>query len=81
MHRIETLPARGGPLGLSLLFAELQRSVGLIEADIRAEEERANAFDRSSATYPALARHLRDRRDNLLATISLLRDWRALAAA
>jgi hypothetical protein len=53
----------------------------LIDADIQTEEERVNAFDHSSPTYPVMARHLRVRRDNLLATISLLEARRVPAAA
>jgi hypothetical protein len=68
-------------LQLSILIVDLHRRVASIEADIQAEEERAHAFDCSNPTYPVLARHLRERRDNLLVTISLLEARRVPAAA
>jgi hypothetical protein len=83
MYRSETLlrPRENRGLQLSILIADLHRAVALIEADIQADEERVNAFDHSSPTYPVMARHLRVRRDNLLATISLLEARRVPAAA
>ena len=83
MYQSQTFPRQyvNRGLQLSILIADLHRLVGLIEADIRAEEERAHAFDHSSPTYPVLARQLRARRDNLLATISLLEARRVPAAA
>ena len=83
MYQSETLlrPRASRGLQLSILIADLRRVVALIDADIKAEEKRAHAFDHSSPTYPVLARQLRARRDNLLATISLLEARRAPAAA
>jgi hypothetical protein len=83
MYQSETFPRQPVNPGLqqSILIADLRRVVALIDADIEAEEERAHAFDHSSATYPVLARQLRQRRDNLLATISLLEARRVPAAA
>ena len=83
MYQSETLlrPRENRGLQLSILIADLHRAVALIDADIRAEEERVNAFDHSSPTYPVMARHLRVRRDNLLATISLLEARQIPAAA
>jgi hypothetical protein len=68
-------------LHLGILIADLHRRVQMIEEDIQAEEKRAKVFDDSSATYPVLARHLRLRRDNLVATISVLETRRSPAAA
>jgi hypothetical protein len=83
MHRSETFAIQSvNPrLQLRILLADLDRRVKLIEAEIQAQEERSNVFDLSSATYPVWARHLRTRRDNLLATISLLEARRVPAAA
>jgi hypothetical protein len=68
-------------LRLSVFVVELRRIVQLIDADIQVEEERSNIFDVSNATYPILARQLRLRRQNLMATISLLEGKRVLLAA
>ena len=83
MRRSETLTKQSPwPASrLAILIAELNRRVQLIEADIQAEEKRSNVFDLSSPEYRELARHLRARRDNLLATISLLEARRPAAAA
>ena len=83
MYQSETFPRQpvNPELQLSILIADLRRVVALIDADIKAEEERAHAFAHSNPKYPLLARHLRDRRDNLLATISLLEARRVPAAA
>ncbi len=83
MNRSET-PAKLGLnrlLQLGVFVAELDRIVQLIDADIRIEEERSRVFDRSSATYPIIARQLRLRRQNLIATISLLEGKRVGASA
>ena len=80
MYRSET-QSLSPALQLGILIADLHRHVQLIEADIRAEEEHSNVFDYSSAMYPVLARQLRLRRDNLLATISVLETRRVPAAA
>jgi hypothetical protein len=58
---------------LSAFIAELHGFVQLMDADIQIEEERSKSFDLSSATYPILARQLRLRRQNLIATILLLK--------
>ena len=50
---------------LTALIAELRQAVRNLETSIEHEEERACIF---------VARHLRDRRDNLLQTISTLED-------
>jgi hypothetical protein len=83
MYQSETFPRErvNNELQLSILIADLHRTFRLIDAAIQAEEGRARTFDLSSPTYPVLARHLRVRRDNLLATISLLEARRVPAAA
>jgi hypothetical protein len=43
-----------------------------MESEISAEESRTNIFDRSSATYPMLAKTLIERRENLRVTIASL---------
>ncbi len=53
---------------------DLHRLVRLLEADIETEEDRTDNFDYTSANYSDLARRLRLRRDNLIATIALLED-------
>ena len=50
---------------LSALIADLRQAARNLEISIEHEEERACIF---------VARHLRDRRDNLLQTISTLED-------
>jgi hypothetical protein len=81
MYRSETLTNPSPALQLGIIIADLHRRVHLIEADIRAEEERSKVSDQLSATYPVLARELRQRRDNLLSTISVLEARRDPAAA
>jgi hypothetical protein len=68
-------------LRLSGFIAELRGSVQSIDAVIQVEEERSNAFHLSSATHSSLARQLRLRRQNLIATISLLEGKRVPPAA
>jgi hypothetical protein len=74
MYQSETFTRqRPSPaLHLGIIIAELHRRVQLMEAEIQAQEGRSKVFDRSSATYPTLARELRERRNNLIATISVL---------
>ncbi|MHC2576786.1 hypothetical protein [Bradyrhizobium diazoefficiens] len=55
------------------MLADLQRRVELIEADVAEEERRTRVHDVSEPTYSLLARTLRGRRDNLLATIAILK--------
>ena len=57
---------------LDNLLAEIKRRVFLIESDIKDEENRTRKFDSSDPTYPATARMLRLRRNNLVLTISIL---------
>ena len=60
------------------LIADLGRIVHMLNSDIAAEEERAQVFERCQPEYPALARMLAARRDNLMSTIAALE--RRLAA-
>jgi hypothetical protein len=57
---------------LQALIADLVRRVQLLDADIHEEEKRTGIFKVSDAAYPTLARNLRARRNNLLATITML---------
>lgn len=53
-------------------IADLRRRVQFLGSDIHGEEKQASVFDSSDIAYPALARNLRDQRDNLLLTITML---------
>jgi hypothetical protein len=55
------------------LIQDLMRIVEILNADISSEEQDAGVADPARAQYPVLARTLRARRDNLLETISALR--------
>ena len=55
------------------LIADLYRIVAILDADIAAEEEQIGVIDLTRPEYPILARKLRARRDNLLETVSQLR--------
>ena len=57
---------------IETFISDLRCLVQAIEANIETEEERANVFDRTKPNYPDAARRLGVRRENLLATISLL---------
>lgn len=57
---------------LTALISDLRRTVRYFDLDIEVEETRAGIFDVQNAEYPILARSLRTRRDNLLATIAIL---------
>jgi hypothetical protein len=57
---------------LQALIADLHLRVQVLDADIHDEEQRTSMFDVTSVAYPVLARNLRVRRDNLLATIRML---------
>jgi hypothetical protein len=54
------------------LVADLRSRVQVFDMDIHDEEQRTGIFDIASVAYPTLARNLRTRRDNLLATIRML---------
>jgi hypothetical protein len=57
---------------LRALVADLKLRVQVLDTDIHDEEQRTGIFDTANVTYPILARNLRVRRDNLLATIKVL---------
>jgi hypothetical protein len=57
---------------LRALVANLLLQVQFLDADIKDEERRMGIFDVTDVAYPLLARNLRARRDNLLATIRVL---------
>jgi len=54
------------------LNLDIARIVEILNVDISSEEQSAGVADPARAEYPALARTLRARRDNLLGTISAL---------
>ena len=57
---------------LQALINDLRRQVQLLDADIQDEEKRTGISNVSNTAYPILARNLRTRRGNLLATITML---------
>jgi hypothetical protein len=73
--RFETLTTRHVAIRVKTqsLIADLRNLVQLIEANIADQEDRTGRFDPTSGNYPAPARQLRNRRDNLIATISRLK--------
>jgi hypothetical protein len=57
---------------LHALISDLRWRVQLLDSDIQDEEKRAGISNVSNTAYPILARNLRTRRGNLLATITML---------
>jgi hypothetical protein len=57
---------------LRALVADLHLQVHFLDQAIHDEEQRTGIFDAANVAYPMLARTLRARRDNLLATIRVL---------
>jgi len=57
---------------LNTFLSDLQHRVEVLTADIEQEEGRARKFNPADPAYPVLASSLRTRRQNLLATISML---------
>ena len=57
---------------LHALISDLRWRVQLLGSDIQDEEKRTGISNVSNAAYPILARNLRTRRGNLLATITML---------
>jgi hypothetical protein len=55
------------------LIADLYRLVDVLNVDIDFREREAGVTDLARPEYPAVARTMRARRDNLLQTISALR--------
>ena len=72
ISRFETSDDLRATVKLRALVADLQLRAQVLEVDIHEEEERMAIFDVASVAYPILARNLRVRRDNLLATIRVL---------
>jgi hypothetical protein len=74
-----------GSMRLQALIADLQWKIQLFNSDIADEELRTGVFNVSSVAYPLVAKDLRERRDNLVATIATLeaqlRDLDPLARA
>ena len=71
---LETLrgTAAVNKLQIATLIGNLSRSVELLTVDIEHEEAQAGVRDVSDPSYPALARSLRARRENIRATIAAL---------
>jgi hypothetical protein len=57
---------------LTVLISDLRRTVRNFETSIEAEEGRAHVVDSAKANNPILAQNFKDRRDNLVLTISML---------
>jgi hypothetical protein len=57
---------------LRSLVADLHSQVQFLDQGIRDEEKRTGILDTANVAYPILARTLRARRENLLATIRVL---------
>jgi len=57
---------------IGTLLSELQRSLEIIKADLDVEEKQAQWPSPEDPRYPVAARSLRDRCDNIAATIRLL---------
>jgi hypothetical protein len=73
-YRLETLRGTAEVNGLQIatLIGNLSRSVEMLTADIEREEKQAGVRELSDPTYPVLARTLRERRENIVATIASL---------
>ena len=57
---------------LHALISDLRWRVQLLDSEIQDEEKRTGMSNVSNTAYPILARNLRTRRGNLLATITML---------
>jgi hypothetical protein len=75
MHRAFQFdtPADKMTIKTQALIEDLERRVSLLNSDIKEEEARTTIRDLANLFYPILTRNLRSRRDNLLATIAILR--------
>ena len=62
---------------LRVLVADLHSQVHFLDQGINDEERRIGIFDGANVAYPILARTLKARRDNLLATIKVLQSHMA----
>jgi hypothetical protein len=80
---IETLrgTAADNRVQIATLIGDLSRKVAILTDDIAHEEARAGVRDLSDPAYPVLARSLRVRRDNIVATMALLENLRARKAS
>ena len=73
ISRFETRPNDlRATMKLRALVADLQLRIEVLDMDIHNEEQRTGVSDVDNVAYPILARTLRTRRDNLLATIRVL---------
>jgi hypothetical protein len=72
ISRFETHTDDRATMKLRALIADLQLRAQVLGMDIHDEEQRTRIFDVANVAYPTLARNLRTRRDNLLATIKVL---------
>jgi hypothetical protein len=72
ISRFETPGDLRATVKLRELVADLQLRSEILDTDIHDEEQRTGIFDVTHVAYPILARNLRARRDNLLATIRVL---------
>ena len=79
---LETLrgTAATNKLQIATLIGDLSR-LDILSADIEHEEARAGVRDVSDPTYPVLARSLRTRRENIVATIAMLENLGAPKAS
>jgi hypothetical protein len=57
---------------ISIMLADLDRTIRLLDGDIGAEEERTQVFNIFDPLYSILARTLLSRRDNLKVTVTTL---------
>ena len=71
-YRTAKLSAGMNQLRIATLLRHLTRSADLLSADIELEEARTGVRDAKSHRYSQLARQLRTRHDNLLASAALL---------
>jgi hypothetical protein len=73
-YLLETLrgTAAANRLLIATLIGNLSRTVEILNADIEHEEARAGVRALSDPAYPVLARSLRERRENIGATIASL---------
>jgi hypothetical protein len=76
VHPISRYDTRSNDLRATMklraLVADLRLRTQVLDTDIHDEEQRASILDVANVAYPILARNLRARRDNLLATIKVL---------
>jgi hypothetical protein len=73
-YQLETLrkTVAADRLRIAILIRDLSRTVEVLTVDIEHEELLAGVGDVSDPTYPALARSLRTRRDNISTTAASL---------